>query len=42
MILSSILAIDPAKLKCRLDFLMECFRAVLDEAGEHSLAERLP
>ena len=42
MILSSILTIDPDKVDRDLDFLMQCFREVLEEAGEQALAHSLP
>lgn len=42
MILSSILTIDPDKVERDLSFLMQCFREVLEEAGEHALARSLP
>lgn len=31
-----------SKVKCDLRFLMECFREVLEDAGERDLARRLP
>jgi phosphoenolpyruvate carboxylase len=42
MILSPILTLDPAKVARDLAFLMDCLSEVLDEAGEHALAGRLP
>ena len=42
MILSSILTIDPDKVDRDLGFLMQCFREVLEEAGEYALAQYLP
>src|ERR1700724_2225379 len=42
MILSPILALDPAKVERDLEFLMGCFREVLEESGEIELAGRLP
>jgi phosphoenolpyruvate carboxylase len=42
MILSPILTLDPRKLERDLAFLMGCFREVLEEAGERSLATHLP
>src|SRR4029453_1141979 len=42
MILSSILTIDPEKVDHDLSFLMQCFREVLEEEGEHQLAGSLP
>jgi phosphoenolpyruvate carboxylase len=42
MILSSILTIDPDKVDHDLGFLMQCFREVLEEEGEHKLAHSLP
>ncbi len=42
MILSSILVIDPDKVDRDLGFLMQCFREVLEEEGEQTLADYLP
>ena len=42
MILSSILTIDPEKVDRDLGFLMQCFREVLEEEGEQTLADYLP
>ena len=42
MILSSILTIDLEKVDHDLSFLMQCFREVLEEEGEHQLAGSLP
>jgi phosphoenolpyruvate carboxylase len=42
MILSSILTINPDKVDRDLGFLMQCFREVLEEAGEYALAQSLP
>jgi phosphoenolpyruvate carboxylase len=42
MILSSILTIDPEKVDRDLNFLMQCFREVLEEGGEQALANSLP
>lgn len=42
MIVSSILIADPAKVDHDLAFLMQCFREVLEDAGEHELARHLP
>ena len=42
MILSPILTLNPEKVERDLAFLMECFREVLEEAGECALAGRLP
>jgi len=42
MIISTILTIDPDKVDRDLGFLMQCFREVLEEAGEHALASYLP
>src|ERR1700694_2901250 len=42
MLLSPILTLDPAKVENDLAFLMGCLRDVLEEAGEHTLAARLP
>ena len=42
MILSPILTLSPEKIERDLAFLMECFREVLDEAGERELSRRLP
>lgn len=42
MTLSSILTIDPEKVDYDLGFLMQCFREVLEEEGEHKLAQYLP
>lgn len=42
MILSSILVIDPDKVDRDLGFLMHCFREVLEEEGEQTLADYLP
>jgi phosphoenolpyruvate carboxylase len=42
MILSPILTLDPAKVVRDLEFLMRCFREVLEESGELALARHLP
>src|SRR6516165_2441933 len=42
MILSPILTIDLSKVERDLEFLMGCFREVLEEAGEGLLAQHLP
>lgn len=42
MIISSALTVDPAKVDRDLDFLMSCFREVLEEAGEQDLVRHLP
>jgi phosphoenolpyruvate carboxylase len=42
MILSPILTLDPAKVERDLEFLMQCFREVLEESGELELARHLP
>jgi phosphoenolpyruvate carboxylase len=42
MILSPILTLDPAKVERDLEFLMRCFREVLEESGELALARHLP
>lgn len=42
MILSPILTLDPAKVARDLEFLMACFREVLEESGELALARYLP
>ena len=42
MILSPILTLDPAKVERDLEFLMGCFREVLEESGELLLAQHLP
>ncbi len=42
MIVSSMLVADPAKVDQDLAFLMQCFRDVLEDAGEHALARALP
>jgi phosphoenolpyruvate carboxylase len=42
MILSPILALDPAKVERDLEFLMRCFREVLEESDELALARHLP
>lgn len=42
MILSPILTLDPHKVDRDLEFLMGCFREVLEESGELALAECLP
>src|ERR1700681_785852 len=42
MILSPILTLDPAKVDRDLEFLMRCFREVLEESGEPALADHLP
>jgi phosphoenolpyruvate carboxylase len=42
VLLSPILTVDQQKVERDLAFLMDCFREVLDEAGEHDLAACLP
>jgi phosphoenolpyruvate carboxylase len=42
MIISSVLTVDPAKVDRDVSFLTECFREVLEEAGENDLARCLP
>jgi len=42
VILSPIVVVDQEKVERDLDFLMQCFREVLEEAGEHDLASCLP
>lgn len=42
MNISSILVVDPDKVERDLKFLIACFREVLTEAGEHTLAQALP
>jgi phosphoenolpyruvate carboxylase len=42
MNLSPILTLDPAKVERDLEFLMRCFREVLEEAGELALVGHLP
>ena len=42
MILSPILTLNPQKIERDLAFLMDCFREVLDEAGEGELSRQLP
>ena len=42
MILSPILALDAEKVERDLAYLMDCFREVLEEAGEQALAASLP
>ncbi len=42
MLLSPILTVDQDKVERDIAFLMECFREVLAEAGEHQLAACLP
>jgi phosphoenolpyruvate carboxylase len=42
MLLSPILTVDQQKVERDLAFLMDCFREVLDEAGEPALASCLP
>src|ERR1700730_2277305 len=42
MILSPILTLDPAKVARDLEFMMRCFREVLEESGELALARQLP
>lgn len=42
MILSSVLTVDPDKVDRDLRFLIQCFREVLVEIGEHDLANTLP
>src|SRR5580704_4185205 len=42
MILSPILTLDPAKVERDLEFLMRCFREVLEESGELGLVQHLP
>src|SRR5580704_11999080 len=42
MILSPILTLDPAKVEKDLEFLMRCFREVLEESGELGLVQHLP
>lgn len=42
MTIASILVLDPAKVERDLAFLITCFREVLEEIGEHTLAQVLP
>jgi phosphoenolpyruvate carboxylase len=42
MNISSILVVDPNKIEHDLAFLIACFREVLEDVGEHDLAQALP
>jgi phosphoenolpyruvate carboxylase len=42
MLLSPIIVLDSAKVDSDLAFLTECFRGVLEEAGQHDVAARFP